>query len=112
MVLLHLRCTPRLLSHICYLLPVHTYCHSSLVTSITSTSSTSYPLVDQALGYGDPGETDLLITWIYKMSMESGAEKNYAMACVLGVLVFLVIAVLSLIFYGRSNAVKNEEDFA
>ena len=63
-----------------------------------------------SLGYGDPGETDLLITWIYKMSME-GSTKNYAMACVLGVLVFLVIAVLSLIFYGRSNAVKNEEDF-
>ena len=67
--------------------------------------------LSSTLGYGDPGETDLLITWIYKMSMESGAEKNYAMACVLGVLVFLVIATLSLIFYGRSNAVKNEEDF-
>ena len=67
--------------------------------------------LSSTLGYGDPGETDLLITWIYKMSMESGAEKNYAMACVLGVLVFLVIATLSLVFYGRSNAVKNEEDF-
>ena len=64
------------------------------------------------LGYGDPGETDLLITWIYKMSMEGGSRKNYAMACVLGVLVFLVIAFFSLIFYGRSNAVKNEEDFS
>lgn len=60
--------------------------------------------------YGDVGETDLLITWIYKMSM-SGDEKNYAVACVLGVLVFIVIAVISLIFYGRSNSVKNEEDF-
>ena len=64
------------------------------------------------LGYGDPGETDLLITWIYKMSMEGGSQKNYAMACVLGVLVFIVIAFFSLIFYGRSNAVKNEEDFS
>ena len=60
--------------------------------------------------YGDVGETDLLITWIYKMSMESN-EQNYAVACVLGVLIFIVIAVLSLIFYGRSNSVKNEEDF-
>ena len=67
--------------------------------------------LNTTLGYGDPGETDLLITWIYKMSMESGAQKNYAMACVLGVLVFVVIAFLSLIFYGRSNAVKNEGDF-
>jgi arabinogalactan oligomer/maltooligosaccharide transport system permease protein len=68
--------------------------------------------LDKKLGYGDPGETDLLITWIYKMSMESGSTKNYAMACVLGVLVFLVIAFFSLIFYGRSGAVKNEEDFS
>ena len=68
--------------------------------------------LDPTLGYGDPGETDLLITWIYKMSMEGGSTKNYAMACVLGVLVFLVIAFFSLIFYGRSNAVKNEGDFS
>ncbi len=62
------------------------------------------------LGYGDVGETDLLITWIYKMSME-GQVKNYAVACALGVLVFIIIAVFSLIFYGRSGSVKNEEDF-
>ena len=68
--------------------------------------------LDPTLGYGDPGETDLLITWIYKMSMEGGSTKNYAMACVLGVLVFMVIAFFSLIFYGRSNAVKNEGDFS
>ena len=63
-----------------------------------------------SLGYGDVGETDLLITWIYKMSME-GQDKAYAVACALGVLVFIIIAVFSLIFYGRSNSVKNEEDF-
>ena len=62
------------------------------------------------LGYGDVGETDLLITWIYKMSME-GQTKNYAVACALGVLVFVIIAAFSLIFYGRSGSVKNEEDF-
>ena len=66
--------------------------------------------VDIPTSYGAVGETDLLITWIYKMSMES-SEQNYAVACVLGVLIFIVIAVLSLLFYGRSNSVKNEEDF-
>lgn len=66
--------------------------------------------VDLPSSYGNVGETDLLITWIYKMSMES-SEQNYAVACVLGVLIFIVIAVFSLIFYGRSNSVKNEEDF-
>ena len=44
------------------------------------------------------------------MSME-GQDKSYAVACALGVLVFIIIAVFSLIFYGRSNSVKNEEDF-
>ena len=62
------------------------------------------------LGYGDVGETDLLITWIYKMSME-GQTKNYAVACALGVLVFAIIAIFSLVFYGNSASVKNEEDF-
>lgn len=62
------------------------------------------------LGYGDVGETDILITWIYKMSM-SGQTKNYAVACALGVLVFIVIAIFSLISYSSSNSVKNEEDF-
>ena len=63
-----------------------------------------------SLGYGDIGETDLLITWIYKMSME-GQDKNYAVACALGVLIFIIIAIFSLVFYGRSSSVKNEEDF-
>ena len=62
------------------------------------------------LGYGDVGDTDILITWIYKMSME-GQTKNYAVACALGVMVFIIIAVFSLISYSRSNSVKNEEDF-
>lgn len=66
--------------------------------------------VDLPTAYGDVGETDLLITWIYKMSIDS-PDKNYAVACVLGVLIFIVIAILSLVFYGRSNSVKNEEDF-
>ena len=60
------------------------------------------------LGYGDVGETDLLITWIYKMSME-GQTKNYAVACALGVLVFVIIAAFSLIFTGKNGS--NEEDF-
>ena len=66
--------------------------------------------IPTSFGGNTVGQTDLLITWIYKMSMV-GDDKNYALACVLGVLVFIVIAVISLVFYGRSNAVKNEGDF-
>jgi len=59
--------------------------------------------------YGDVGQTDLLITWIYKICMTG--DKDYASASVLGMLIFLVVALFSFIFYGRSNSVKNEEDF-
>jgi arabinogalactan oligomer/maltooligosaccharide transport system permease protein len=56
------------------------------------------------------GQTDLLITWLYKMCMTS-TEKNYAIASVIGICIFIVLASISLVVYSRSSAVKNEEDF-
>lgn len=56
------------------------------------------------------GQTDLLITWIYKMTM-TNVFKDYGAASVLGVMIFVVVAFFSLITYSRTNAVKNEEDF-
>ena len=56
------------------------------------------------------GQTDLLITWLYKMCMTS-TEKNYAIASVIGICIFVVLASISLVVYSRSSAVKNEEDF-
>lgn len=54
------------------------------------------------------GDTDLLITWLYKLTVN---ENNYRMASTIGILVFIIVAVISLIFYNRSSSVKNEEDF-
>ena len=54
------------------------------------------------------GDTDLLVTWLYKLTVN---ENNYKMASVIGIVVFVIVAVISLIFYSRSKAVKNEEDF-
>lgn len=56
------------------------------------------------------GHTDLLITWLYKMTLNS-TESQYYMASVIGILVFLVSAVLSLIVYNVIPSTKNEEDF-
>ena len=53
--------------------------------------------------------TDLLITWLYKLSL--GADRNYKLASVIGILVFLISAVLSLAVYNRSSAVTGEEHF-
>ena len=54
------------------------------------------------------GQTDLLITWLYDLTVN---EQSYDMASVIGILIFIICAVFSLIFYSRSKSLKNEEDF-
>ena len=58
---------------------------------------------------GSVGYTDLLITWLFKITTGAGAQ--YYMASVIGILVFVVIAVISLIVYNVLPSIKNEEDF-
>ncbi len=53
--------------------------------------------------------TDLLITWLYKLSL--GTDRNYKLASVIGILVFVISAVFSLIVYNRSSAVQGEGNF-
>ena len=55
------------------------------------------------------GHTDLLITWLFKITMEGG--NKYYMASVVGILVFVVVALISLVVYGLLPSIKNEEDF-
>ncbi len=59
-------------------------------------------------GSGGAGETDLLITWLYKLIQD---KKQYGIASVISIMMFVLTAVISLIVYNRSKAVKNEEDF-
>lgn len=54
------------------------------------------------------GDLDLLITWLYRMTVNKAA---YNMASVIGILLFVVISFFSLIAYSRIGSVKNEEDF-
>lgn len=55
------------------------------------------------------GSTDLLVTWLFKVT--TGVEASYYMASVIGILIFVVVAIISLIVYGVLPSVKNEEDF-
>ena len=61
-------------------------------------------------GGASVGHTDLLITWLFKIALGSG-ETKYYMASVIGILMFFVCAVLSLIVYNVIPSTKNEEDF-
>ena len=54
--------------------------------------------------------TDLLITWLYKMTLNS-AETKYYMASIIGILVFVVVAALSLVVYNVIPSTRNEEDY-
>ncbi len=58
---------------------------------------------------GSVGYTDLLITWLFKITTGAGSE--YYMASVIGILVFIVCAVLSLIVYNVMPSSKHEEDY-
>lgn len=57
---------------------------------------------------GNAGYTDLLITWLYKMTVN---DTNYRMAAVVGIMVFIVTAVISLVVYNLLPSVKDEEAF-
>ena len=59
---------------------------------------------------GSAGHTDLLITWLFKLT--TGEFANYKIASVVGILIFVVVAVLSLIVYNVMPSTKNEEDFS
>ncbi|MBP1754037.1 MAG: Fructose-bisphosphate aldolase [Firmicutes bacterium] len=54
------------------------------------------------------GKTDLLVTWLYKLTSES---KNYSYASAIGIVIFIISAILSLIVYRKSGAYNNEEGF-
>ena len=58
---------------------------------------------------GSVGYTDLLITWLFKIT--TGAESQYYLASVVGILVFVVVAVISLVVYSLLPSIQNEEDF-
>ncbi len=54
------------------------------------------------------GETDLLVTWLYKLTVDS---QDFNLASTIGIMVFLISAVLSLIVYNSSAAARKEEQF-
>lgn len=58
---------------------------------------------------GSAGYTDLLITWLFKITM--GEEAQYYLASVVGIIVFVVVSVITLVVYGLLPSIKNEEDF-
>jgi arabinogalactan oligomer/maltooligosaccharide transport system permease protein len=61
-----------------------------------------------SLNYFQAGETDLLVTWLYKLTVN---EQNYSLASTIAIIVFVISATFSLIAYNRSASVKKEDTF-
>ncbi len=57
---------------------------------------------------GGAGYSDLLVTWLYKMTVN---DTNYKMAACIGIMVFVVVAGISLVVYRVLPSVKDEEGF-
>lgn len=61
------------------------------------------------LDYYQAGKTDLLVTWLYKLT--TGAIKDYNYASAIGIIVFILSATFSLFAYHRTASYKDEEVF-
>lgn len=63
------------------------------------------------LHYTDKAQsTDLLVTWLYRLT--TGDNPQYNVASVIGIVIFVITATLSLIVYKHSSATKSEGDFS
>ena len=54
------------------------------------------------------GDTDLLVTWLYKLSLD---QQKYNLGAVIAIFTFVVLSVVSLITYRSSGSYKDEEAF-
>lgn len=61
-----------------------------------------------SMDYYYAGKTDLLVTWLYRLTI---TQKDYNLGAVIGILVFVILAVLSLLTYRRTGAYKDEGAF-
>lgn len=55
------------------------------------------------------GKTDLLVTWLYKLTTDRDA--HYNIAAVIGIFTFIILSIVSLVTYRSSGSYKDEEGF-
>ncbi len=54
------------------------------------------------------GKTDLLVTWLYKLTIE---YQYFNLGAVIGIMTFIILAIGSLLVYRRTKSYKDEEGF-
>jgi arabinogalactan oligomer/maltooligosaccharide transport system permease protein len=56
------------------------------------------------------GQTDLLITFIYKV-VTSKDNPQYGIASAIGIIVFIICSFISIVMYNKSGSIKEEDQF-
>ena len=69
-------------------------------------TESNYQTMDQKLANANAQEVDLLITWLYRLTQ---GEYDYKMASVIGIMVFIVCAVFTLVAFNLVIG-RNKED--
>jgi len=60
---------------------------------------------------GQPGSTDLLITWLYDMTVNGGQYPKYNYGAVIGIFTFIITSFFALIVFNSSKSIKQEDTF-
>jgi len=55
------------------------------------------------------GRTDLLITWLYSLTVN---EQDFRLAATIGILIFMILATFSLVSFHLLASRKREEEFS
>ena len=66
------------------------------------------PAVKSEIANYKAGQTDLLVTWLYKLTIDNG---DYNTGAVIGIFTFLITATITLFTYRRSKAYNEEDTF-
>ena len=61
-----------------------------------------------SLDYYQAGKTDLLVTWLYKLTVN---RNDYSLASTIGIFIFVLVSTCSLFVYNRTGAVRKEDQF-
>ena len=84
-----------------------------IITQFTGNIN-NFNIIDLLTGGGptnvgdSAGQTDLLVTWLYKLSVD---KQEYNLAAVIGIFTFVVLAIVALFTYRNSGSYKDEEGF-
>ena len=59
-------------------------------------------------GGDSAGKTYLLVTWLYKLTIDN---QEYNIGAVIGILTFIVLSIVALVTYRNTKSYKDEEGF-